>query len=62
MQEHFHLVEGGAKSDKGCSETHLPCLYYLILLASVVPFVVIFVVFNDKFLSYNNICCTTHRC
>jgi hypothetical protein len=49
------------KSDKGCCQTHPPCLYCLILLACTVPFIVIFVVLNDKFLSYNNICCTTQQ-
>jgi hypothetical protein len=32
-----------------------------MLLAGIIPFVVIFIVFNDNFLSCNNICCTTHR-
>jgi hypothetical protein len=36
------------KSDKGCHQTCPPCLYCLILLAGIVPFVVIFVVFNEK--------------
>jgi hypothetical protein len=75
MQEHFCLEEGGSmdmanivfnkavqKSDKGHYQICPPCLYCFILLTCIVPFVVIFVVFNDKFLSYNNICCTTHRC
>jgi hypothetical protein len=39
------------KSDKGCRQTRLPCLYCLILLACIVPFIV----FNDKFLSYTSV-------
>jgi hypothetical protein len=34
----------------------------LVLLASVEAFIVTFVIFNDKLLSYINICCTTRRC
>jgi hypothetical protein len=34
----------------------------LVLLVGAEAFVVIFVVFNDKLLSYNNNCCTTRRC
>jgi hypothetical protein len=37
------------KSDKGYHQTRLPCLYWFILLTGIVPFVVIFVVFNDIF-------------
>jgi hypothetical protein len=37
------------KSDKGRHQTCPPCLYYLIVLIGIVPFVVIFVVFNDNF-------------
>jgi hypothetical protein len=37
------------KSDKGYRQTRPPCLYWFILLTGIVPFVVIFVVFNDIF-------------
>jgi hypothetical protein len=73
-QEHFCLAEdisiemANIVFDKatqkviGCHQTHPPCLYRLVLLAGAKAFVVIFVIFNDKLLSYNNICCTTRRC
>jgi energy-coupling factor transporter transmembrane protein EcfT len=38
-----------AKSDKGRHQTLLHCLYCLILLAGIILFIVIFVVFNDDF-------------
>jgi hypothetical protein len=37
------------KRDKVHHQTHPPCLYCLILLAGIVPFVVIFVVSNEFF-------------
>jgi hypothetical protein len=37
------------KSDKGRYQTRPSYLYCLILLTCIVPFVVIFVVFNDNF-------------
>jgi hypothetical protein len=36
------------KSAKRHRQTHPPCLYCLILHLGIVPFVVIFVVFNEK--------------
>jgi hypothetical protein len=72
--DHFRLAEGVSKKmanivfDKAARKVikdavkYAPCLYRLILLVGIVAFIVIFVVFNDKCLSYNNICCTTHRC
>jgi hypothetical protein len=74
-QEHFRLAEGGSleasnivfdkaaqKSDKGCRQTRPTCLYCFILLTDIVPFIIIFVILNDNFLSCNNICGTTCRC
>jgi hypothetical protein len=64
--KHFCLVDcvrqGHTESDKGCRQTCLPCLYCLVLLTGAEAFIVIFVVFNDKLLAYNLICCTTRRC
>jgi hypothetical protein len=37
------------KSDKEHRQTRPPCLYCLILLIGIVPFIVIFIVFNDNF-------------
>jgi hypothetical protein len=37
------------KSDKGHRQTRPPYVYCLILLVDIVPFLVIFVVFNDNF-------------
>jgi hypothetical protein len=34
----------------------------LVLLTCADAFIVIFIVFNDKLLSYNNIYCTTRMC
>jgi hypothetical protein len=52
------LRQGGTTSDKAHHQTCSPCLYYLILLVGIVPFVVL----NNNFISCNNICCTTRRC
>jgi hypothetical protein len=74
MQEHFRLMEDvsiemanfvfdkAAQKVIGCCQTRSPCLYRLVLLTGAKAFIVIFVIFNDKLLSYNNICCTTRRC
>jgi hypothetical protein len=49
----------------GCSGEYVlgeSTSYRLVLLIGVETFVEAFVVFNGKLLSYNNNCCTTHRC
>jgi hypothetical protein len=70
IQEHFRLAEGVSLEvasivfDKAAQKVIKDVIKHahLVLLAGVEAFVLIFVVFNDKLLSYNNICSTTHRC
>jgi hypothetical protein len=70
IHEHFRLVEGVSLEmasivfDKAAQKVIKDIIKHahLVLLAGAEAFVLIFVVFNDKLLSYNNICCTTRRC
>jgi hypothetical protein len=69
-QEHFCLVKGVSIEmanivfDKAARKVIKDAVKHalLVLLAGDEAFVVTFIVFNGKLLSYNNICCTTHRC